>query len=138
MKSLLIALALAFSPSTFASEEISPWICPTSLDGNPEKISLEIESRLNKKEVAHAIQLGSVCASFGSNIDVMILGPVLDALHSSLERKVGHTENIVMMGLLKKCEDKDPEGGSMARSAAAHCQLNVLHGFYSALIVDQI
>lgn len=136
MKSMFFALALIVSNISFASEEISPWICPASLEGNVDKISAEIDSHLAKKQLGHAIQIGTVCASFGSNIDVSLLSPVLEALHTALETKISRTENRVMFDLLKKCADRDPNGGSLARSAAAHCQMNVLHGFYSALVME--
>lgn len=133
MKSFVVILGLAFSLTASATEEVSPWICPSSLEGDPDKIVSVIESKIEQDEIAYAIQIGSVCANFGSNIDVSILGPVLDLLSTRLATQVSPTENTVLQGLLRKCEDKDLDGGSLARSAAAHCQLNVLHGFFSAL-----
>ncbi len=135
MKTTFFALALClFSFQIFADDSISPWICPSSIDGNTELISNEIEKSLNANNLEAAAQFAGVCASFGSGIDVMLLSPVLYAFDTALESTLSASEKSVLNSFIAKCNKKgEREGGSLGRSGAAHCQLKVYEGFYAAI-----
>jgi hypothetical protein len=134
MKALFILSAVFFSAQAFALEPVSPWTCPASIDGNVDAIGDQIDTYLAKNDLESAAELASDCATFGSGIDVSLLGPVMGAYSAALGKHLSSSETLVMDSFLQKCQLKgEQEGGSLGRSMAAHCQLKVYMGFYAGV-----
>lgn len=141
MKFFLLAASLLFASFGFAKDEteepmdsISPWVCAQEVDGNAEKIAEQIQKRLTHDDIDGAIAFASTCATWGSSMDVSLIAPVANAIAKDISSKLTKNQKAVMNELLAKCQKKgDDDGGTLGQSGAAHCKLNVYHGFYSAV-----
>jgi hypothetical protein len=136
MKTVLFTVAaLLFSVNAMADDTISPYdVCPAAIAGNAELIGNQIDKSLAKKDVEEAAAMATICADFGSNIDVSLISPVADAFDKALAGKLKADEKAVMMRFIKACEDKgEKSGGSLGRAGGAHCMLKVYSGFYAGV-----
>ena len=127
MKKILVttAVLLAMTTAAFASEDVSPWNCPANLDGKVEEIGNQIEKFLSKKQLESAAQLASNCSTFGSSIDVSLVGPILMA-YSEKAAKLPTAVKNIRKDMINRCIKKgEAEGGTLGRAVSVHCQLKV-------------
>ncbi len=121
-KSLVFLMVVVSTCSAFASE------CPVQ-GFDADKIQTAIESA---NSCYSASDIAQSCA-FGSAIDVQFAGAAVTICEKEI-KSITSAEKAVLDGLKSKCESKyENESGTMYRSAAAYCILNVSEGFASAL-----